>query len=139
MRKGIDKWILLVYNVGEKYRKDIFDMKLRNFLGMPETMIENILRVKGFCYAVNDSYNYGWTKLIHVGGEYVWEVTVHCDLNNYELSLNRTIYQKSTKDFSHDQIKINIPKELIEEYSPYKFIDWLDETCEPYFNYSEGN
>lgn len=139
MRKGIDKWILLVYNVGEKYRKDIFDMKLRNFLGMPETMIENILRVKGFCYAVNDSYNYGWTKLIHVGGEYVWEVTVHCDLNNYELSLNRTIYQKSTKDFSHDQIKINIPKELIEEDSPYKFIDWLDETCEPYFNYSEGN
>ena len=114
-------------------------MKLRNFLGMPETMIENILRVKGFCYAVNDSYNYGWTKLIHVGGEYVWEVTVHCDLNNYELSLNRTIYQKSTKDFSHDQIKINIPKELIEEDSPYKFIDWLDETCEPYFNYSEGN
>lgn len=114
-------------------------MKLRNFLGMPETMIENILRVKGFCYAVNDSYNYGWTKLIHVGGEYVWEVTVHCDLNNCELSLNRTIYQKSTKDFSHDQIKINIPKELIEEDSPYKFIDWLDETCEPYFNYSEGN
>lgn len=139
MRKGIDKWILLVYNVGEKYRKDIFDMKLKNFLDMPETMIENILRSKGFCYAANDSYNYGWTKLIHVGGEYVWEVTVHCDLNNCELSLNRTICQKSTKDFSHDHIKINIPNELIKEDSPFKFIDWLDETCEPYFDYSEGN
>lgn len=106
-------------------------MKLKNFLMMPETRIAMFLRDKGFTYDVGKNYNYGWANIISICGKYVCDAIIFCDLNNCKLNIGLA-YVDSVND--RDYIEIDIPKELIEKDDPFEFIDWLDETCEPYFD-----
>lgn len=103
-------------------------MKLKNFLGIPESNIALYLKNSGFVYS---SYNYDWERSIDIICSDIYNVTISCDLDNKKLTINQLLYTKKYE--SKNRINtIDIPKELIEKDDPFKFINWLDEVCEPY-------
>lgn len=107
-------------------------MKLKNFLGVPESAIEIYLKNCRFTYY----RNYGWERIITVMHNNIYKVYICCNLNKYELKIRQIIHIKDNKDNSKyiDNIinTIEIPKELVEKDEPFKFMDWLDKVCEPY-------
>ena len=110
-------------------------MKLRNFLGMPETRIEDLLRRRGFVYIFNyDNNNYIWYRSIEVNSINICELKIYCDLKNYKIIIDQAFLNNE-----HKSSDINIPTDLINDDNWVGFIDWLDETCKPYFGDSEGN
>lgn len=103
-------------------------MKLKNFLGILESNIARYLRNHEFVY---NSYNYSWERSIDIICSDIYNVTISCDLDNKKLKINQLLYTKKYE--SKNRINtIDIPKELIEKDDPFKFINWLDEVCEPY-------
>ena len=107
-------------------------MKLRNFLSFPDTEIACFLRDRGFDYGTDANDNFIWQYIIDVNAAHVFYIIINCDLNNCKLNLNREVYINGIRE--RDSEEINIPKEIIEKDNIRNFIDWLDETCEPYFN-----
>ena len=108
-------------------------MKLKKFLNITETRIETFLKNRGFHYESFDGYDYGWKKCIVVDNPDMYEMIIHCNLNDLVLTLSIGYWNKQ------DYVRIDIPKELVEKDDEEEFIDWLDEACEPYFGDSEGN
>lgn len=110
-------------------------MKLKNFLGIADSNIVRFLIDNKFFYCTDDNYNYVRRKEVYVGGEHVWSAIISIDLDNYKLDISRSFVNDLENYINEDKyIEIDIPKELIDEDDYIKFIDWLDETCEPYFD-----
>lgn len=107
-------------------------MKLRNFLNFPDSAIACFLKNRGFDYGIDCDDNFVWTYIINVGSTHVAYIIINCDLNHYKLNINRKAYVDGNQINEHNEI--DIPKEIIEKDKCGEFIDWLDETCEPYFD-----
>ena len=104
-------------------------MKLKNFLGMPKTSIENFLKHRGFVYIFNyDNNNYIWYNSIGINSPNIYKLGIYCDLKNCKITIRQVFGINEYKSTD-----INIPTDLIEDDNWVGFIKWLDEACEPYF------
>lgn len=101
-------------------------MELKNYLGITDSYIIDELVKHGFRYMhyVNGK-NFGWQKGFTSRDSK--SVYVHCDFENKKISIFKNLYGESIEEEF-----ILIPDGLIKDDDEKRFIEWLDEKCEPY-------